>query len=167
VLNDNVLFRREFEAYMIEFKKMPGITSSSKREVMQWFRDYMEDYNTATLPHEKYYNLEKWEMDEYRRDQQRKQAERMADVDEFSFNDEAARLAERKRARDAAEKKEFDEIKARMAADTSRRADIRHQDQLRIQMQLAHKQGDLETVARLEKRLAPEEPKTTVKHPWA
>jgi Na+-translocating ferredoxin:NAD+ oxidoreductase RnfC subunit len=167
VLNDNVLFRREFEAYMIEFKKMPGITSSSKREVMQWFRDYMEDYNTATLPHEKYYNLEKWEMDEYRRDQQRKQAQRMADVDEFSFNDEAARLAERKRARDAAEKKEFDEIKARMAADTSRRADIRHQDQLRIQMQLAHKQGDLETVARLEKRLAPEEPKTTVKHPWA
>jgi Na+-translocating ferredoxin:NAD+ oxidoreductase RnfC subunit len=152
---------------MIEFKKMPGITSSSKREVMQWFRDYMEDYNTATLPHEKYYNLEKWEMDEYRRDQQRKQAQRMADVDEFSFNDEAARLAERKRARDAAEKKEFDEIKARMAADTSRRADIRHQDQLRIQMQLAHKQGDLETVARLEKRLAPEEPKTTVKHPWA
>lgn len=28
----------------------------------------MEDYNTATLPHEKYINLEKWEMAEFRRE---------------------------------------------------------------------------------------------------
>lgn len=28
----------------------------------------MEDYNTATLPHEKYIDLEKWEMAEYNRE---------------------------------------------------------------------------------------------------
>lgn len=25
----------------------------------------MEDYNTATMPHEKYYNYERWEMADY------------------------------------------------------------------------------------------------------
>ena len=31
------------------------------------FKDFIEDYNTATMPHDKYYNLEAWEMKEYRR----------------------------------------------------------------------------------------------------
>jgi hypothetical protein len=158
---------REFEAYMMEVKKMPEIATSSKREVMQWFKSYIEDYNTATLPHEKYYNLEKWEMDEYRKDQQRKQHERLANSDNFSFNDEASREADRKRNRDLAEKREFEETKARMLADTSKRSEIRRQDELRVQMQMAHKQGDMATVARLERRLAPDEVKVTVKHPWA
>lgn len=33
----------------------------------EYFREYMEDFNTATLPHEKYVNLEKWEIAEYNR----------------------------------------------------------------------------------------------------
>jgi hypothetical protein len=37
---------------------------------MTYFKDFMEDYNTATMPHEKYYNYERWEMEEYRRKQQ-------------------------------------------------------------------------------------------------
>ena len=36
------------------------------------FKDYIEDYNTATMPHDKYYNLEAWEMKEYRRVQTEK-----------------------------------------------------------------------------------------------
>lgn len=37
-------------------------------QTKQYFREYMEDYNTATLPHEKYINLEKWEMAEFHRE---------------------------------------------------------------------------------------------------
>ena len=36
------------------------------------FKDFIEDYNTATMPHDKYYNLEAWEMKEYRRVQTEK-----------------------------------------------------------------------------------------------
>jgi hypothetical protein len=43
--------QREFEAYMTEVKGMPGVMGQSKREVMECFRGFMEDYNTATMPH--------------------------------------------------------------------------------------------------------------------
>lgn len=36
-------------------------------QTKQHFREYMEDFNTCTLPHEKYIDLEKWEMAEYNR----------------------------------------------------------------------------------------------------
>lgn len=36
-------------------------------QTKQYFREYMEDYNTATMPHEKYIHLEKWEMAEFNR----------------------------------------------------------------------------------------------------
>ena len=38
-------------------------------QVMTYFKDFIEDYNTATMPHEKYYNYEAWEMKEYRKAQ--------------------------------------------------------------------------------------------------
>jgi hypothetical protein len=31
----------------------------------EYFKEYIEDFNTATLPHEKYVNYEKWEMQEW------------------------------------------------------------------------------------------------------
>jgi hypothetical protein len=36
---------------------------------MQYFKEFCEDYNTATMPHEKFYNYEAWEMNEYRKNQ--------------------------------------------------------------------------------------------------
>ena len=32
---------------------------------MEFFKEFMEDYNTATLPHAKYYNYEAWEALDY------------------------------------------------------------------------------------------------------
>lgn len=37
-------------------------------QTKQYFREYMEDFNTCTLPHEKFIDLEKWEMAEYNRE---------------------------------------------------------------------------------------------------
>ena len=34
---------------------------------MQHFKQFMEDYNTATMPHVKFYYYERWEMAEYER----------------------------------------------------------------------------------------------------
>ena len=41
-------------------------------QIMIAFKDFIEDYNTATMPHDKYYNLEAWEMNEYRKAQLQK-----------------------------------------------------------------------------------------------
>ena len=35
-----------------------------KREQLEYFSEFCEDYNTATMPHKKYYNYEEWEMQE-------------------------------------------------------------------------------------------------------
>ena len=45
--------QREFEAYMSEVKGQPGIMGQGRVEVMKAFKDFIEDYNTATMPHEK------------------------------------------------------------------------------------------------------------------
>jgi len=58
--------QREFEVYMSEVKKV-DIGTLSKRDQLMWFKSYVEDYNTATMPHEKFYNIASYEMMEYQR----------------------------------------------------------------------------------------------------
>ena len=45
---------------MAEVKGVPGVMTESKRDIMAHFKSYMEDFNTATMPHHKYYDFEKW-----------------------------------------------------------------------------------------------------------
>lgn len=60
--------QRTFEAWLLEVKKVEDL-GGSKRETMEYFNEYMEDFNTVTLPHKKYYDFEKWEMAEYHKKQ--------------------------------------------------------------------------------------------------
>jgi len=53
----------EFRCWLIEVKNI-SVESLPPSGMKQYFAEYMEDYNTATLPHIKYYNLEKYEMEE-------------------------------------------------------------------------------------------------------
>jgi hypothetical protein len=151
---------------MEEVKKMPGITGQSRGEVMEWFRTFMEDYNTATMPHEKYYNLEAWEMRDYREkqeDERRKRKRQLEDGDAaegegvIAFNDEQLLREERRREREREERRQFEEMKAKIARDNVKREEMRGQEILRNELQVAYRQGDRETVKKLEKRLAPEE----------
>lgn len=132
---------------------------------MEWFRTYMEDYNTATMPHIKYYNLEKWEMDEYMRKQQEENERRkrkyesneIGDDEIVDFNDERQRQRDIKLAREEAERLQFIELKQKMLHDNNKREEMRLQEILRNELQLAYKQGDIEKVKKLERRLAPDE----------
>ncbi len=160
-------FAREFEAYMEEVKKIPNVGTMGKREMMQYFKGFVEDYNTATMPHPKYYNYEKWEMEEYHR-KQAKDRQREDDGDiPSTFNDEENRRVERKREKEMQELKEFQELRMRVAHDKRLQEDMKRQDQLRLELQQAYKRGDTATVKRLEKVLAPDETGPVVKHPWA
>ncbi|KAF8332690.1 uncharacterized protein EI90DRAFT_3054047 [Cantharellus anzutake] len=46
----------EFRAWLIE-EKMINRETLSKDQERKLFSSFVEDYNTATLPHEKYYNM--------------------------------------------------------------------------------------------------------------
>jgi len=137
---------------------------------MLHFKTYMEDYNTATMPHDKYYNYERWEMAEYQRSKLEQQ-QRASSSSEFdlptSFNDEEIRRRELRKQKEDAENKEFMQPKQKMASNKDIQGDMRRQAQLSTELQLAFKRGDTATVKRLERVLAPEEPKMVVKHPWA
>ncbi|KAI9596545.1 hypothetical protein BDF19DRAFT_495221 [Syncephalis fuscata] len=55
---------QEFHAWLIEVKHLsPEVLN--QQQMKQHFKLYMEDYNTASMPHEKYYNMEKWEKSQY------------------------------------------------------------------------------------------------------
>ncbi|WAQ85347.1 hypothetical protein PtA15_5A922 [Puccinia triticina] len=51
---------QEFRAWMVE-EKMLNPETVSQIKMKELFKVYMEDFNTATLPHEKFYALEKYE----------------------------------------------------------------------------------------------------------
>ncbi|KAI8975650.1 hypothetical protein BDF20DRAFT_822378, partial [Mycotypha africana] len=79
----------EFQAWLIEVKNADVETlSNNKRKEL--FNDFMEDYNTATMPHEKYYDLEKWE----RRQEAIRMGEKPAPGNGafFDFNNDEERL---------------------------------------------------------------------------
>jgi hypothetical protein len=50
---------QEFDAWMVEVKKISP-DAIGKLDAKKFFVEYMEDYNTATLPHPKYYNMDAW-----------------------------------------------------------------------------------------------------------
>ena len=168
---------------MSEVKKCPGIMSQSKHEVMDAFKGFIEDFNTATMPHEKYYDYGRWEMQEYERQKKKKSSssssshskkkEEEEDEDggeDYVFaNDEEARRLELRRAREAAEKEAFHETKRKMARDKDKQEGLRSQEILKSQLQMAYKMGNKEEVKRIEMMLAPEEDKGQAgpPHPWA
>mmetsp|Transcript_7790 Transcript_7790/g.7866 ORF Transcript_7790/g.7866 Transcript_7790/m.7866 type:complete len:150 (+) Transcript_7790:156-605(+) len=149
---------------MDEVKGMAGIMGQSKRDVMTYFKDFIEDYNTATMPHEKYYNYEFWEMNEYKKAQLNKVNK--TGVLKESFNDEEERFAEMKKQRIKAEQKEFADTKARLASNKLKMESMAKQSTMNSEMLNAYKIGDTATQKRLEGKLAPVIEKGE-KHPWA
>jgi len=62
ILTETDIYTRapEFHTWLVEEKLMnPETVPQAKMKEL--FSKFAEDFNTATLPHEKYYNLEAWE----------------------------------------------------------------------------------------------------------
>lgn len=154
--------QREFEAYMSEVKGIADM-GSNKREIMKYFKCFIEDYNTVTMPHKKFYNYEWWEIEQYKLDK----SNPTNTVKEI-FNDEGEKKLEVKKERDLLEFKEFKKIKESMFLNKEKREDIRRQQELQIEMHQAYVRGDNDLVKKIERMLAPdEESKVGVKHPWS
>ena len=130
--------QRSFEMWAEQVKNMVGRTSTHE-EAKLW-EEYREDFNTATLPHKKYYNYDQWELEEY----QKRGANGGVDAED------EARL-ERQRTKAEAER-------ALLLAtmNSGKIQDMRRQAELRTQMQAAFKMGDMETYQKIKDKLEAE-----------
>ncbi|KUF94390.1 hypothetical protein AM588_10009842 [Phytophthora nicotianae] len=142
-----------FQAWLRDVKKM-GEFNGPKWEAMELFKEYMEDYNTCTLPHEKYYDIEKYEMKRYHK-QQRKAYAKQKDTSNKTLMDTLADEDRVRRERQAArEKKEQEEFRLVLQLmDKDKIEAMREQERLRSQMQMFYKSGNVEEARRLEQIL--------------
>eukprot|EP00198_Chlamydomonas_reinhardtii_P013935 XP_001703272.1 hypothetical protein CHLREDRAFT_143859 [Chlamydomonas reinhardtii] len=151
---DSYAKRNEFILWALEVKKT-DVENLGKFEERDLFKDYMEDYNTGTLPHRKYYDLEAYE-----RARAAKAAAKGAKLGDKggrkALNDEEAlrQQREEERRKLAAERMvdAYREIKY-----SDKGQDMREQEMLRAQMALAYKTGDVDKAHRLQSRLQPDE----------
>ena len=138
--------------------KAVSLESLSKHEERELFKEYAEDYNTATLPHEKFYDLERWARAEAARRAAGGGDGGKGDEEERTvFDDEAERKKEieAERARRAAEYKREAYDRMKESGDLE---NLKEQERLKEQRKAAYNVGDMETVARINKILAPDEP---------
>jgi hypothetical protein len=143
--------QRSFDVWMGEVKGIPAFTGP-KWELQNYFAEYAEDYNTATLPHMKYYDYEKWELEEYAKQQSRNQelaGRSVVMADELQHQE----LQKKKHA--ATKKAELNLVFGTM--NREKVGDMKRQADLRSQMQIAYKTGDKKTYKRLKDKLEPEE----------
>ena len=149
----------EFRAWLGEVKKR-DMESLQKWEEKELFKEYAEDYNTATLPHEKFYNLEKWSREEAARRAREDPtaASTTAAVERESFNDEEERKREIQAERERRDAEYKRETYLRMKSDSGDLENLREQERLKELRKNAYNMGDMETVARVNKILAPDEP---------
>ncbi|KAJ3239884.1 hypothetical protein HDU81_005125 [Chytriomyces hyalinus] len=54
---DMYLKEAEFRSWLVEVKRI----SPEDRDSKKYFDEFVEDYNTGTLPHKKYYNMDAWD----------------------------------------------------------------------------------------------------------
>lgn len=144
--------RPEFALWAMEVKNI-DVDAMPKYDERELFKDFIEDYNTCTLPHRKYYDLDKYErkkiMKAAKKGSPSEQKTGPVD-DEEQLRRE--RAAERARQQEERFKQAYAELKY-----SDKAKDMREQELLRAQAALAYKTGDTATAQKLMDRLAPDD----------
>ena len=131
--------------WLAEVKGVPSPAALPKYELHQYFEAFREDFNTATLPHIKYYDYDHWEMQEYEKSkQQRANSTTTTTTDEDQHRQLRKQQHEQQQLLTAASVR-------------GKRADMERQAHLQAQMQVAFRTGDQETYRRLKAQLEPSE----------
>jgi hypothetical protein len=138
---------RSFNIWMEQVKGVPAF-SGPKWELQNYFKEYMEDFNTATLPHMKYYDYDKWEMEEYQKQKAGQEEGTLAQQDEARHYQEMRDRAKTKHEEDLAM------VKSMMSKEKV--DEMKHKAQMQSEMAHAFKMGDQETFQKLKRRLEPE-----------
>lgn len=153
--------QEEFLAWLAEHK---GVNQEALRpwELKEHFSSYVEDFNTATLPHEKYYNMRTWYMKELERKQregdQEAAEQESAGFVRTTFDDEGERKREllRERERRAQEiTKVMAESMKKAGAESSLVQDMREQEEKRLAMRSSYAVGDVSKARDMAQKLDP------------
>lgn len=148
-LRTSTKVQRNFEIWLEEVKGIPQGSNVAKWEMTENFKEYAEDYNTATLPHVKYYDYDKWELEDYNKKKSESKSKKGAISDEFEFQEERKKKAEEKR------RKELNMIRSTMSKEKIE--EMKRQARMKAEMVNAYRTGDEEKRRRLEKKLKPDE----------
>lgn len=145
----------EFQVWLSEQKGIPPDAPVPRGELNEHFKTYAEDYNTCTLPHEKYYDLEAWEKAQAAGaavGAAAAAAARGGAMDLLADSDE------RKRASAVAKRRAEAEMMSlyRAHMDADKVADMKRRQELQLQMQYAFKSGNAKEADRINKILNPE-----------
>lgn len=149
--------QQEFFAWLSEVKVANRETLGRKEEADLW-ATFIEDFNTATLPDKKYYDLTAWE---------RKCAEKAAKhgydtaTEKTVFNDEADRKKEELAFREKMRREDM--LRALAVMDQNKQADMLRQQELRSLQQLYYKSGDVDAAKKIGERLRPGHPHSSGK----
>lgn len=150
----NTKVRRSFEQWLAEVRGVPSF-NGPKYELMSYFADFVEDFNTATLPHIKYYDYDKWEMEEYTRQKEAALAKAGGnDANNLALDEMRHREDMAKRAKD---KRNAELLLTRQCMTSDKIDEMKNQARMRHEMAVAYKMGDEEKRKKLQKRLEPEE----------
>ncbi|KAF8820830.1 hypothetical protein IE077_002761 [Cardiosporidium cionae] len=139
--------RQEFHLWLMEVKNK-SIEELPHWEEKQLFKDFMEDFNTVTLPHKKYYDLEKWEQ---RIERKSHKVQSPAFLDDESRRRHEIKRIQEKRAKESLQQefKQMKESRDKVEA-------MRRQKYLREQMDNLFKMGHTAEAQRIQETLKPD-----------
>eukprot|EP01068_Selenidium_serpulae_P005285 Selendium_serpulae@DN3956_c0_g1_i2.p1 len=150
----------EFQIWLLEVKQK-HLEEMSQFEERQFFKEYMEDFNTATFPSKKYYSLAEWERKESLKSHARKEKEllratKVGNQDYNALDDERNRKFEIERIRDDRRQQAVADELAQLKGSDKLEA-MQHQKDLKDRMQVLFKMGRVEEALKIQELLAPDE----------
>jgi hypothetical protein len=148
--------RPEFMLWAMDVKHVDVEAIPNKFEERELFRTYIEDYNTGTLPHRKYYDLEAYERHKATRKATKGLDSDLVGGEIRMLDDEAERrrelLQERQKQQAERLRAAYEELQT-----TDKAEAMRQQELLRAKMALAYRTGDQKEAQRLAERLKPDD----------
>mmetsp|Transcript_8588 Transcript_8588/g.24555 ORF Transcript_8588/g.24555 Transcript_8588/m.24555 type:complete len:164 (+) Transcript_8588:183-674(+) len=135
--------------------KSVEVESLARWEEKKMFGEFMDLYNTATLPSTKYYNLDAWRYEQAK-------AREAGDGDaggggeKVVFNDEEERKRELERERNSTKNQKIEAARRDLLA-SGKLSMMREQERLRAAQQVAYKTGDMKQARDIADILRPNE----------
>ncbi|KMS97972.1 hypothetical protein BVRB_4g096910 [Beta vulgaris subsp. vulgaris] len=144
--------RPEFTAWLAEVKEV-NLESLSNWEEKKMFKEYMEDYNTATFPSKKYYDLDAYHRHQLEKEM-KKGFKKVGETERTVFNDEEQRRQEMMQVREKQKEQEVEALKDAMKSGMAQA--MIEQARLKEEMTYLFKIGNHEAAAAIQKKLDPD-----------
>merc|ERR1712085_127982 len=135
--------KTEFLCWAIEVRK-ENTDVMCQMDMKNLFKEYIEDYNTATMPTKKYYNLQTWDTLLSKKRQAKNRGNEMSEAQKgsmVSFDDEKARREEIKHIQAKKQEDQITNEVRRMRTDKTKVSEMKSQTMLKTKIDMLQKSG--------------------------